>query len=236
MPRKGACLSNGREISAIYGGYIQVSGNLERSMKATILFTFVTSISFGQTFLPEKDTTILNKDGSEIRYQVKPHAIYMTTYKDNKWNGPHKSFYKNGKLWSAGFRRDDKLEGKTISYTPNGDTAAIEEWKNSTLVTKIIFYQNTIKEPQKYFFVSKTGFPLLLNGIQAKLDKTTPDSLIEEGPDFAYIWIKGERKLFSGKEPAKFMLIKTGDKPGFYKVEGDTKTFIRPLTEAEKKK
>jgi hypothetical protein len=205
-------------------------------MKTTILLAFVTSFAFGQTSLPKRDTVIQNKDGSEIRYKVEPHATYMTTYKDGKWNGVHKSFFSNGKLWHQDNRVNGMIQGKSFDLTPSGDTATIEEWKNSMPFTRIIFYQATIADPQKYFFVSKTGFPLLKNWVQAPLDKTTPDSLIEEGPDYAYIWLKGERKLFSGKEPAKFMLIKTGDKPGFYKVEGDTKTFIRPLTEAEKKK
>ena len=204
-------------------------------MKITLLLSLVTTFSIAQD-LPKKDTTIHNIDGSEVQYKIKPHAIYMTTYKNGKWNGPYKAFYKNGKLWREDSRVDGMVQGKAIEYTPSGDTATIEEWKNNRPFTRIVFYQATISDPQKYFFVSKTGFPLLKNGIQSSLDKTTPDSLIEEGPGYSYIWLKGERKLFFGTEPAKYVLIKTGDKPGFYKVEGDTKTFIRPLTESEKKK
>lgn len=204
-------------------------------MKTTILLTFLTSIALGQNSLPKHDTIIQNKDGSETKWQVKSHAIYMTTYKNGKWNGPAKAYYENGRLWSEDNRVNDKIEGPLFSYTPNGDTATIEEWRNSSPTKRIIFYQNTTREPQKYFFVSKKGFPLLLNGVQAKFDKTTPDSLVEEGPDYAYIWYKGEKKLLYGQEAPKFVPVTAGAKPGFYKVEGKTQTFFRPFTEGEKK-
>ena len=204
-------------------------------MKTTILFAFITSLSFGQTSLPQKDTIIFNKDGSETHYQVKPHAVFMTTFKNGKWNGPYKSFYKNGKLWCENNRIDDKIEGESIQYTPNGDTAEIEISKDNRIVKKTIFYQNTRDNPQTYFFVSKTGFNLVENGKQKTLDSTTPDSLIEEGPDFKYMWLKGEKKLISGNEQ-KFVLILTGSNPGWYRVEGDKQTFFRPMTEGEKAK
>lgn len=203
-------------------------------MKTTIFLFFLSTITFSQNFLPAHDTVIQNKDGSQTKWQVQSHAIYMTTYKNDVWNGPSKSYYKNGQLWCQDNRVNGKIEGASISYTPSGDTATIEEWKNSRLIKKIIYYQNTIPEPQKYYFVSKKGFPLLLNGVQAKFDSTTPDSLVEEGPDNGYMWLKGEKKLLYGKE-VKYITITTGDKPGNYKVIDGEQIFMFPLTESQKK-
>lgn len=200
-----------------------------------ILINLFVGSLFGQNFLPLKDT-IITKAGFQIEYKVQEHAIFMTTSKNGKWNGPYKSYYKNGKIWSEGSRINGKIEGKSISYTPSGKIAMIEEWKDSRLVNQVIYYQNTIDQPQRYFFVSKTGFTFIENGKERTLDSTTPDSLIEENFHGAYIWLNGERKLFSGKEAPKYKLIKTGEKSGLYRIDVDNKlTFIRPLTKGEMK-
>ncbi|MGZ4055465.1 MAG: hypothetical protein ACXVPU_05595 [Bacteroidia bacterium] len=159
----------------------------------------------------------------------------MTTYKNGTWNGPFRGYYRNGKLWVEDNRVNGRIEGKNIEYTPNGDTAKITVWKNASPYSEKIFYSSTRKDDQKYYFVSKKGFVTILNGVQTKLDKTTPDSLIEEGIDNAHMWIKGERKLLWGEEDAKYIIVTTGDKPGMYKIEGDKKTFFRPFTEGENK-
>ena len=118
-----------------------------------------------QNVLPIKDTIIENGE-IQIQYKVLKHAVFMTTYKNGKWNGICKSFYKNGALWSEDTRVDGKINGKAISYTPSGSIAVIEEWENGVLKNKKIFYQNTFAEPQKYFFVSKEGFDLIKEGIR----------------------------------------------------------------------
>ncbi|MGZ6499262.1 MAG: toxin-antitoxin system YwqK family antitoxin [Bacteroidia bacterium] len=204
-------------------------------MRITFIFFFITSISFGQFFTPKNDTIIYNKDGSESHYHVQSNAIQMTTYKNGTWNGPFRGYYRNGKLWVEDNRVNGRIEGKNIEYTPNGDTAKITVWKNASPYSEKIFYSSTRKDDQKYYFVSKKGFVTILNGVQTKLDKTTPDSLIEEGIDNAHMWIKGERKLLWGEEDAKYIIVTTGDKPGMYKIEGDKKTFFRPFTEGENK-
>lgn len=200
-----------------------------------VIVIFFTNYVFGQDFIPSKDTVIL-KDKIKIEYKVQKHAVFMTTYQDGKRNGLCKSYYISGKLWSESNNRDGKIDGQSISYTPNGEVAVIEEWKSGMLKSKKIFYQNTFSEPQKYYFVSKDGFDLIKNGVAVKLNNTTPDSLIEENPFGSYMWIKGEKKLFSGKEAPKYKLIKTGDKPGYYMIDSDGKeTFIRALTKEEMK-
>jgi hypothetical protein len=199
------------------------------------ILSLISSKLYGQQFFPIRDTTVQN-DGYKIEYKVFEHAVFMTTYKDGKWNGPYKAFYKNGKLWSEDTRVNGKLEGKAVSYTPKGNIASVEEWSASNLMRKTIFYQNTIAEPQKYFFVSEQGFDLIKEGMQVKLDGNTPDSLIEEYPNGSYIWIKGERRLFSGTEEPQYKLIKNSEKPGLYRIESDgKKTFIRPLSKEETK-
>ena len=205
-------------------------------MKATIILIFITSLSFGQTLFPKKDTIIYNKDGSESHYHVQSNAIQMTTYKNGTWNGPFRGYYKNGKLWVEDNRVNGSIVGKSIEYTPNGDTAKIEEWSKNMATSRIVFYSSTNKDDQKYYFVSKKGFTVLRNGVATKIDKSNaPDSLIEDGIDNAHMWIKGERKLLWGEEDAKYIIVTTGDKPGVYKIEGDKKTFFRPFTEGEKK-
>ena len=204
-------------------------------MKILILFFLLSTSILGQTFLPIKDTIIKQKDGSEIRYTIQPHAIYLTTYKNGMWEGIHKSFYKNGNLWHIDYRKNGKIEGKAFDFTPNGDTASIQEWKESVLYDEIVFYNSTRKDNQKYFFVSKTGFHRIINGVYTPLNQNAPDSLIEEGPNYTYIFIKGEKKLLYGEESPKFITILDGDKPGFYKISGGEKIFFREFTEAEKK-
>lgn len=186
-----------------------------------------------QNMLPLKDT-LIERDGFQIEYKVFEHAVFMTSYKNGKWNGPYKAYYRNGNVWSESNRVNGMLEGKSISYIPTGEIAMIDEWSNGVLKSKKIFYQNTITEPQKYFFVSKVGFDIVKDGLQIKLDSTTPDSIIEEDPYGAYIWLKGQRKLFSGTEAPKYKLIKTGKKTGLYRIDKEgKKTFIRPLTKEE---
>ena len=202
--------------------------------KILLLLTLTTNL-LGQNFLPTKDSTVNNPDGSITNFQVLPHAIFMTTMKDGKWNGPFKSFYKNGKLWHSDNRIDNKIEGVSYDFTPNGDTAQIEIWKNSNPITVIIFYSSTIYNPQKYYFVSKKGFTLRENGKPTRLNESTPDSLIENQGTCLNMWIKGKRELFYG-ECTTFEIIKTGGKPGLYKIKGNSKEFIRPLTEEEKKR
>lgn len=203
-------------------------------MKTTILLIFITSLSFGQTHFPKKDTIVYNQDGSESHYHVQKNAIQMTTYKNGTWNGPFRGYYRNGKLWVEDNRVNGRIEGKNIEYTPNGDTAKITEWKNAKPFNEIIFYSSTRKDDQKYYFVSKKGFVTILNGVQTKLDKTTPDSLIEDGIDNAHIWIKGERKLLWGEEDAKYLAVTAGDQPGIYKIVGDKRIFSRPFNPGEK--
>lgn len=168
---------------------------------------------------------------------LKQRLYFMTTYKDGKWNGPFKAYYKNGKIWREDNRENGKIEGKAIEYTPNGDTAKIEEWKNSKLFNQIVFYQSTKKHYQKYHLVSREGFPMIVAGKNGTLGYNTTDSLIESGPDCEYIWLNGKRQLFSGKEPEKiiYKIIKTGEKPGYYRIQGEQSDFIRPLTKEEMK-
>ena len=204
--------------------------------KLIIIVLLIAKGAACQNFIPTKDT-IIEDAGIRIEYKVLKHAIFVTTYKDGEWNGPYKSYYKNGTLWSEGNRIDGKIDGVEKSYTPNGNIAVIDEWKNGVLKNKKIFYQNTIAEPQKYFFVSKEGFDLVKDGVQIKLENiAVPDSIIEENPYGAYIWINGRKKLFSGTEAPSYKLIKVGEKPGLYLIESDGKqTFIRALTKEEMK-
>ncbi|MFO0356460.1 MAG: hypothetical protein ACK50A_05855 [Sphingobacteriaceae bacterium] len=199
-----------------------------------IIFLLLTSRLFGQTSLPTKDSTIYNSDGSIIQYQVLDHAVYMKTIKDQMSNGPFKAFYKNGKLWHSDNRVNNKIEGTAYDFTPNGDTAKIEEWKNSSRINSIVFYSSHSSKPQKYYFVSKKGFTTLNNKKYFTPNESTPDSLIEDMGECAYMWLKGKRQPFYG-ECRRFELIKTGDKPGLYSIKGDKKEFIRPLTDKEKK-
>ncbi|MBA3971141.1 MAG: hypothetical protein H0X46_03195 [Bacteroidetes bacterium] len=127
----------------------------------------------------------------------------MDTYRNGLHNGPHKAFYKNGKLWYEDTRVDNKIEGKSIEYTPDGHIAEITEWKNSSTVSILVFYQSNPWSRQKYFFVSKSGFYIQKGKQGIKFDKTTPDSIIEDYGTNKYIWLKGEKKIFLNTEPIK---------------------------------
>ena len=114
-------------------------------MKIIILFTFTATLSFGQDFLPKKSTILKFKDGSEIRYEVTSNGIFMDYIVDGVGNGPHKAYYTNGKLWYEDNRVDNKIEGQSIEYNPNGDTAEIQEWKNSREINTTIFYSKKVE-------------------------------------------------------------------------------------------
>jgi hypothetical protein len=205
-----------------------------------VLMMVVASIACAQkTELPKKDKVVHNKNGSTTRYTVSPDAVFMDTEKDGVPNGPHKAFYPDGQLWEEDNRVNGQLDGRAIEYTPRGDTAMLQEWKQGRLYSEVIFYSNSAhgKDNKRYYFVSKKGFSRVSDGYSVKLDKTTvPDSLIEEGVGNAYMWIKGERKLLWGKPDDKYAAVTKGNKPGMYKMEGDSiGEFFRPFTEGEKK-
>ena len=115
------------------------------------------------------------------------------------------------------------------------DNRFVEIWKNSFLIDVKIFYSSCLSlNPQKYYYVSKTGYKTLTNGKHIER-KNIPDSLIDDYGECAYMWLKGKRNLFFG-ECTRFEIIRDGSKPGLYSIKGDKKEFIRPLTEEEKKR
>ena len=103
------------------------------------------------------------------------------------------------------------------------------------VIKKVIYYQELPDRINEYLFVSDTGFCIVNEGKPVKLDKNTPNNVIEEIRDTEmgriwYIWKNGKKQIYRECELDGIIVwYYQGENPGKYRWENCQKIFIEPL-------